>query len=128
MSLRIAGQKTQGLKTALVTVGLIPALLSPNLKWLTRLTARVENQGPHPVENVVLFTCGKPVSLGLLASSTPQFQIRLICGEDRPEVQAGSLATNCQTYVEGDLYHIQAWFTSPTTAECINSRMPPFRP
>jgi hypothetical protein len=116
------------MKTAFILLGLLVTLVGPNLLWLSRSTIRIENRSTQPVENVVLFACDKPINLGLLSAGASRFQVLPSCGDDSLEVRAGEMPSNCRMYVEGDLYHVQAWFTSSTSAECSYGRMIPFWP
>lgn len=116
------------MKIVLSVVAMIVLLVSPNLLWLNRSTVRIENRSSELIEDAVLFACEKPISLGRLAPGASRFEFLPKCGDDSLEIRAGLMATNCRLYVEGDLYHVRAWFSSPTTGDCTYGGMPPITP
>lgn len=116
------------MKSFLMLIGLAVFVLGPNLLWLNRSTVRVENRSGKLIHDVVLFACSTPKSLGPLAAGASRFEILPKCGDDTLEIRAGLAPTDCHTYVEGDMYHVRAWFPSPTTANCTYGGSPPFTP
>ncbi len=111
-----------------VVFGSFVLFLAPNLLWLNWSTLRIENRGPQPVEEAVLFVCEQPVSLGRLLPGASHFRFLPKCGDDSLEIRTGRQSTNCKIYVEGEMYHVRAWFTSPTTGDCTYGGSPPLTP
>lgn len=103
-------------------------LLGPNLLWLNWSTVRIENRGSQPIEEAILFVCEQPMNLGRLTPGASRFRFLPQCGDESLEIRTGQHATSCHLYVKGDLYHVRAWFTSPTTGECRYGGSPPFSP
>ena len=103
-------------------------LVGPNLLWLNWSTLRIENRAAQPIEDAVLVVCEQPVSLGRLAPGASRFLFLPKCGDDTVQTRAGRHDTNCKLYVEGDMYHVLAWFTSPTTGDCAYGGRPPVTP
>lgn len=116
------------MKVLALFFGCVVVLLGPNLLWLNWSTVRIENRGSQPIEEAILFVCEQPVNLGRLIPGASHFQFLPKCGDDTLEIRAGQHSTNCTIYVEGDMYHVLAWFTSPTTGDCIYEGKPPFIP
>jgi len=116
-------------KTVVVIVILVLVLaLGPNLLWLGRSTVRVENRGSAPVEAVRLEVCETTLALGRLAPGEARFELLPRCGETTLAVAAGSdlmRARVCETSVESQLNHVDAWFNTPTKGDCAYSP-PPF--
>jgi hypothetical protein len=115
-------------KRVVILFGLIILLIGPNLLWLNRSTIRIENRSAQRIEDVVLYACSQPRSLGPLAPGSSRFHVLPKCGDDSLEVRSGLTSTSCRIYVEGEMYHIRAWFSSPTTGDCTYGGMPPFSP
>ena len=111
-----------------VVFGVLALLLGPNLLWLNWSTVRIENRGSQSIEEAVLFVCEQPVSLGRLVPGTSRFRFLPKCGDDSLEIRADRRSTNCKIYVEGEMYHVRAWFASPTTGDCIYGGSPPLTP
>lgn len=103
-------------------------LLGPNLLWLNWSTVRIENRGSQSIEDAVLFVCEQPVHLGRLTPGASRFRFLPKCGDESLEIRAGQHSTNGRIYVEGDLYHVRAWFTSPTTGDCTYGGSFPLTP
>ncbi|MBH0208511.1 MAG: hypothetical protein HP495_08350 [Nitrospira sp.] len=111
-----------------VVFGFCMLLLGPNLLWLNWSTVRIENRGSQSIEEAILFVCEQPVSLGSLAPGASRFRFLPKCGDDSLEIRTGRQSTNCKIYVEGEMYHVRAWFTSPTTGDCTYGGSPPLTP
>ncbi len=116
------------MKLVLGLVGVMVLILGPNLLWLNRSTVRIENRSGQPIHDVVLFACSEPKSLGTLTVGVLRFEFLPNCGDDTLEIRAGTQPSECRLYVEGDLYHVRAWFSSATTADCTYGGAPPFTP
>lgn len=110
---------------ALAFLGLV---LGPNALWLIRSTIRIENRSALPVEDALVWACGRPLPLGALPPGAARFRLLPRCGEDSVELHSGIERTNCMIYVESDMYHVRAWYTSPMTGDCTYGGMPPFSP
>lgn len=111
-----------------VVFGFCMLLLGPNLLWLNWSTVRIENRGSQSIEEAILFVCEQRVSLGSLAPGASRFRFLPKCGDDSLEIRAGQQSTNCTIYVEGEMYHVRAWFTSSTMGDCTYGGSPPLTP
>jgi hypothetical protein len=116
------------MRTVLILVGRIIAILGPNLIGLNRSTVRIENHSQQHIQGVVLLACEKSTSLGTLAPGTSQLHFLPSCGVDTLEIHAGSAPTNCPLYVEGETFHVRARVISPTCVECSYGGLVPFWP
>ena len=76
--------------------------------------------------DLVLEACAEKQALGSLAAGSAVFRVLPQCGDDSLAISSGSQEV-CRIYVEGDLYHIHAWFSSPTKGDCAYGS-PPFSP
>ena len=112
----------------IAAAGLACLLVGPNLFWLSRSTARVENRAAQAAAPVVMLACGKETSLGSIAPGASRFVVLPKCGDDTLEIRVGAQPARCRTYIEGEMYHVRARLTSSTTADCAYSGMPPFSP
>ena len=111
---------------ACIGAAVAAALIAPNAFWLARSTLRIENRGLAPVSSVVLQACSQSFRLGRLAPGSAVFRVLPKCGDDTLIISSGS-AQVCTLYVEGSLYHIRAWFSSPGDGDCEYGS-PPFSP
>lgn len=116
------------MKVVTILCGVALLLLGPNLLWLNWSTVRIENRGAQPLDDAVLVACEQAMSLGRLAPGASRFLFLPKCGDDSVQTRVGRHDTNCRLYVEGDMYHVRAWFNSPTTGDCIYGGMPPVTP
>ena len=116
------------MKIIIVLLGLIALLLGPNLLWLNWSTIRIENRSGQRIEDVVLYACSTPTNLGPLPPESSRFQVLPKCGEDSLEIRSGLVPTSCRLYVESEMFHGRAWFSSPTSGDCTYAGMPPLSP
>lgn len=114
-------------KRVILGLGVILLLCAPNLIWLQHSTVQIENRAQEEIQDVVLYACSQPISLGPLSPGGSRFRLIPRCGEDSLEVRSGDLAV-CNIYVEGQSSHVLAWFTSPMSGDCIYKGAPPFSP
>jgi len=117
---------SRAVKRALL-LGSIAVLLGPNLAWTNWSTVRIENRGAQPIDDVVVHACGESTSLGPLPAGSSRFRFLPKCGDDSLEI-GSNLVSICTLYVEGEMYHVRAWFSSPTDGDCAYGGMPPFSP
>jgi hypothetical protein len=111
-----------------VLLVLAALLLLPNLVWLERSTLRIENRSPDPIAAVRLRACGEIYEVGSLEAGEAYAGFLPACGDDSLTVMAPAASAEnavCTIYVEGDMYHVDVWFTSPTTGDCAYD-FPPF--
>ncbi len=80
------------------------------------------------MSGIVLWACERAFPLGTLPPGASRFRVLPQCGDDSVELHAGGAPTNCRIYVEGELYHVRAWFASATTGECLYGGAPPLSP
>jgi hypothetical protein len=113
-------------KTASIAIGLAALVIAPNALWLSRSTVRIENRSALAVESVALEACSQRVELGDLAAGASVFRLLPRCGDDTLIVSARASAI-CMLYVEGDLYHVRAWFSTAESGDCEYGS-PPFSP
>jgi hypothetical protein len=114
------------LKAACIGVVVAAVIIGPNAFWLARSTVRIENRGSARVPSVVLAACSETLQLGPLPAGSSVFRVLPQCGDDTLVISSG-LAQVCRLYVEGSLYHVQAWFSSPDEGDCEYDS-PPFSP
>ena len=114
------------LKPACIGTVFAAILIGPNAFWLARSTVRIENRGSTHVPSVVLAACSETLQLGPLRAGSSVFRVLPQCGDDTLVISS-SLAQVCRLYVEGSLYHVQAWFLAPDEGDCEYDS-PPFWP
>lgn len=99
-------------------VGLTVLLvLGPNLTWLWTSTVRITNASPSSVESAGYAACGKAHTIGRLESGAFAFRFLEACGDDTLEILVGETGS-CRTYVEGELYHIDATINAADSVTC----------
>ncbi|MHC4991928.1 MAG: hypothetical protein ACYTGC_13205 [Planctomycetota bacterium] len=113
-------------KAACIGIAVLALLLGPNAFWLARSTVRIENRSSAPVPSVVLAACSLELDLGTLSAGSSVLRVLPQCGDDTLVVSSGD-AEVCRLYVEGSLYHVRAWFSSPDEGDC-GYGSPPFSP
>ena len=100
-----------------VAVAFIVLLLAPNLIWLATSTVRIENASDLPRDAVRYSACETTHDVGRLAPGQSVFRFLEACGDDTLEILVGD-APFCQTYVEGELYHVDATIEDISTVQC----------
>jgi len=101
-------------------VGAIALLLltaAPNLIWLATSTVRIHNASNQPVSAVAYMACETIHPLGRLQPGESRFQFLEACGDDTLEIVIGD-SRFCRTYVEGELYHVDATITAVNAVGC----------
>jgi hypothetical protein len=92
-------------------------LLAPNLLWLGTSTLRIQNVSNSPVDSIAYLVCETIHPVGTLAPQQSIFRFLPACGDDTLEIVIGE-AKFCQTYVEGELYHVDAEIAGVDTVRC----------
>ncbi len=113
------------LALAALAVALLAA--APNLLWLSRSSLRVVNLGPNEVRDVRAVVCGQTLALGDLAPGQARFRLLPRCGDASLEVRVGSGDTareTCRIYVEGAMYHVDAWVGEALPEDCEYAAAP----
>ena len=92
-------------------------LIAPNLIWLCTSTVRIENASKFSIYAVAYKACERTHSLGTLQPSRSVFRLLEACGDDTLEILVQD-SNFCQTYVEGELYHVDATISAADVVEC----------
>ncbi len=92
-------------------------LLLPNLIWLGTSTLRIENVSNIPLDSIAYVVCETIHPVGTLAPHQSVFRFLPACGDDTLEIVIGE-SKFCQTYVEGELYHVDATINTVNTVRC----------
>ncbi len=111
-------------KMALISGLSMLAILSLNLIWLVRSTARITNAGEDRLDAVVVHVREKAIALGPLFPGEHRFILLPLSGESPYEVsvvQAGQQKTVCQAYIEGSLYHVETVLQDDRGSKCTIS-------
>lgn len=97
--------------------GLIFALIGPNLIWLAASTVRIHNGAGQRISSVAYVACEKVHPIGELEPDESIFRFLPKCGDDTLEIL---VATDrfCRSYVEGELYHLDATITAGPAVTC----------
>ena len=93
------------------------SLLLPNLIWIGKSTVRIHNATIDKVVDVGYSACDTKHSIGELAPGASYFRFLKACGDDTLIIHL-SEASYCQTYVEGELYHVDATIIGPGEVRC----------
>ena len=97
--------------------GLTVLIVAPNFAWLWTSTLRITNASSSRLESVGYAACGRMHSVGTLEPGAFAFRFLEACGDDTLEILVGGNAF-CQTYVEGELYHVDATIDAADRARC----------
>jgi len=89
----------------------------PNLTWLGTSTLRIHNGSSMRVANVSYVACEARQVVGALAPNESVFRFLDACGDDTLTIRIAD-SEFCQTYVEGELYHVDAILTADATVRC----------
>ncbi len=92
-------------------------LLVPNLVWLGTSTVRIHNASNQTVPAVAYVACEMIHSAGALRPGESLFRFLPACGDDTLEILVGD-SRFCQTYVEGELYHVDATINAMDAVSC----------
>ncbi len=91
--------------------------LGPNLIWLGTSTVRIHNASGVAVEAVAWEACDTRHEVGSLYPGEAVLRFLEACGDDTLTILVGENAY-CQTYVEGELYHVDARFDGAGVMSC----------
>lgn len=92
-------------------------VFSPNLLWLGTSTLKIHNDSRAPIDSIAYQACGTLHAVGKLPSHEFTFRFLPVCGDDTLEIMIGQ-GKFCQTYIEGELYHVDAVISSVDTVSC----------
>ena len=98
-------------------VALLVLSVAPNLIWLATSTVRIQNTLNQSVSSVGYLACETTHSIGTLRPGEAIFVFLEACGDDTLEILIGD-SKFCQTYVEGELYHVDATITAVDAVSC----------
>lgn len=99
------------------TVALLILTVAPNLIWLATSTVRIHNSSNHPISAVAYMACETIHPIGILQPGESKFQFLEACGDDTLEIVIGG-SRFCKTYVEGELYHVDATIAAMDSVHC----------
>ncbi len=88
---------------------LLLLLVAPNLIWLHTSTLRFHNASGSSIYSLEFEACGERHDVGPLAAGRGAFRFLESCGDDTLKI-VNNDAVECQLYVEGELYHVEAVF------------------
>ena len=92
-------------------------LIAPNLIWLGTSTVRIHNASASPIEEIAYIACATTHSVGTLRPGQSIFRLLESCGEDTLEIVIAD-SRFCQSYLEGDLYHVDASIDATDSVRC----------
>lgn len=92
-------------------------LLAPNLLWFGTSTLRIQNVSHSPIDSIAYMVCETIYPVGSLGSHQSIFRFLPACGDDTLEIVLGETKF-CQTYVEGELYHLDATIDAVDSVRC----------
>ena len=92
-------------------------LIAPNLLWLGTSTLRIQNVSNSPVDSIAYMVCETMHPVGTLGPHQSMFRFLPACGDDTLEIVIGE-GKFCQTYVEGELYHVDAAIDAVDSVRC----------
>lgn len=98
-------------------IALLFVTVAPNLIWLGTSTVRIHNASNQPIAGVAYLACEKIHFVGTLRPGGSLFRLLPACGDDTLEILIGD-SRFCQTYVEGELYHVDATVSALDTVGC----------
>ena len=93
------------------------ALILPNLIWLETSSVRLHNASMDTVSEVAYTACDQKRDVGELAPSASTFRFLEACGDDTLTVHVMG-REYCQTYVEGELYHVDVTIAASDVVHC----------
>ena len=92
-------------------------LISPNLIWLGTSTLRIQSLSNSPIDSVAYMACETIYPVGSLDSHQSIFRFLPTCGDDTLKILIGENEF-CQTYIEGELYHVDAVLKDVDSVSC----------
>jgi len=98
-------------------IAIVFVLLAPNLFWLGTSTLRIQNLSNSPIDSVAYMACETTHMIGRLAPHQSIFRFLSACGDDTLEIIINEVKF-CQTYVEGELYHVDAAINGVDRVSC----------
>jgi len=98
-------------------MAIVFVLLAPNVFWLGTSTLRIQNLSNSSVDSVVYMACETTHMIGTVAPHQSIFRFLPACGDDTLEIMIGKNKF-CQTYVEGELYHVDAVLNGVDHVSC----------
>lgn len=97
-------------------IALLFSVVMLNLIWLATSTVRIHNASPDTITDVAYSACDTRHTIGWLASGESVFRLLQACGDDTLSIYIGNKEF-CRTYVEGELYHVDAELLAGPTDE-----------
>jgi hypothetical protein len=91
--------------------------VAANLIWLMTSTVRIHNGTDSTMNSLAYTACETKHSVGELRPGESVFRFLEACGDDTLIIHVADQEF-CQTYVEGELYHVDAVIRSPQEVEC----------
>jgi hypothetical protein len=98
-------------------IALVLITVAPNLVWLGTSTVRIHNASNQAIRGVAYLACDTIHSVGTLKPGQSIFRFLPACGDDTLEILIGG-SRFCQTYVEGELYHVDATLSAVDAVGC----------
>ena len=92
-------------------------LLTPNLIWFGTSTLRIQNISDSSIDSIAYLVCETVHPVGSLDPHQFIFRLLPACGDDTLEIVIGG-GKHCQTYVEGELYHVDAEINGADSVSC----------
>ncbi len=92
-------------------------VIAPNLVWLGTSTVRIYNAADSTIDAVAYVACETSHHVGTLRPHQSVFRFLPACGDDTLEIVVGE-SRFCQTYVEGELYHVEATIDTAGAVSC----------
>jgi hypothetical protein len=100
-----------------IIIGILSVVLLPNLIWLATSTVRINNESGFSIENVGYIACEQKFDLGSFRDGEATFRFLPACGDDTLIITVRG-SEFCQTYMEGELYHVDATIQKPDKVQC----------
>ncbi len=89
----------------------------PNLIWLGTSSVRLHNASANTISDVAYTACNQRHEIGELAPPASTFRFLEACGDDTLTVHVMG-EEYCQTYVEGQLYHVDVTIAASDVVQC----------
>ena len=99
------------------TFAILFLLLAPNLIWFGTSTLRIQNISNSSIDSIAYLVCETVHPVGSLDPHQFIFHLLPACGDDTLEIVIG-VDKYCQTYVEGELYHVDAEINGVDSVSC----------
>jgi len=98
-------------------VTLLILMITPNLVWLATSSVKIHNISNQTISAVAYSACEKTLPIETLLPGQSIFRFLEACGDDTLEILIGS-SRFCQTYVEGELYHVDVVIKTQNDVDC----------